>query len=238
MREGFRNRGCPVVCDGGHAPTLSQKARKGRAPSKVVIWEGPDPLHITQRDAISGEGFGTSSGIPRLPNPGKHGPPANPFQYTGRDFDSETGLRYYRARYYDQNVGRFLSEDPGETAPHDLCIAMSPTIRWSMLIQPGGTASTTTAIMFEYLMTKAIWSSKCRGTTGKPGTTPAQQSDAWSGPIPKGRYLMYPEELAVVRGSNDNPRFLRELGHLANSIASSTRLGEYVWSRRFLLPWR
>jgi len=37
---------------------------------------------------------------------------ANPFQYTGREFDSETGIYAYRARYYDQNVGRFLSEDP------------------------------------------------------------------------------------------------------------------------------
>ena len=37
---------------------------------------------------------------------------ANPFQYTGRDSDSETGLRYYRARYYDSMTGRFLSEDP------------------------------------------------------------------------------------------------------------------------------
>lgn len=36
----------------------------------------------------------------------------NPFQYTGRDFDSETGLRYYRARYYDPQTGRFTSEDP------------------------------------------------------------------------------------------------------------------------------
>jgi len=36
----------------------------------------------------------------------------NPFQYTGRDYDPETGLRYYRARYYDPNAGRFLSEDP------------------------------------------------------------------------------------------------------------------------------
>ncbi len=37
---------------------------------------------------------------------------ANPFLYTGREFDSETGIYEYRARYYDQNVGRFLSEDP------------------------------------------------------------------------------------------------------------------------------
>src|SRR5216684_4035843 len=36
----------------------------------------------------------------------------NPFQYTGRESDSETGLYYYRARYYDPSVGRFLSEDP------------------------------------------------------------------------------------------------------------------------------
>ena len=36
----------------------------------------------------------------------------NPFQYTGRDNDSETGLYYYRARYFDPRVGRFISEDP------------------------------------------------------------------------------------------------------------------------------
>ena len=36
----------------------------------------------------------------------------NPFQYTAREFDSETSLYYYRARYYDQSTGRFLSEDP------------------------------------------------------------------------------------------------------------------------------
>jgi RHS repeat-associated protein len=36
----------------------------------------------------------------------------NPFQFSGREFDSETGLYYYRARYYDPGSGRFLSEDP------------------------------------------------------------------------------------------------------------------------------
>ncbi len=35
----------------------------------------------------------------------------NPFQYTGREFDPETGIYEYRTRYYDQNVGRFLNED-------------------------------------------------------------------------------------------------------------------------------
>ena len=36
----------------------------------------------------------------------------NPLQYTGRESDAETGLYYYRARYYDPATGRLLSEDP------------------------------------------------------------------------------------------------------------------------------
>lgn len=36
----------------------------------------------------------------------------NPYRYTGREFDSETGSYYYRARYYDPQIGRFISEDP------------------------------------------------------------------------------------------------------------------------------
>ena len=36
----------------------------------------------------------------------------NPYAYTGREFDPETGLYYYRARYYDPTSGRFLSADP------------------------------------------------------------------------------------------------------------------------------
>ena len=35
-----------------------------------------------------------------------------PFSYTGREYDGESGLYFYRARYFDQNTGRFLSEDP------------------------------------------------------------------------------------------------------------------------------
>ncbi len=36
----------------------------------------------------------------------------NPFQYTARESDAETGLYFYRARYADTNTGRFISEDP------------------------------------------------------------------------------------------------------------------------------
>ena len=33
------------------------------------------------------------------------------FAFTGREWDPETGLHYYRTRYYDPAAGRFLSED-------------------------------------------------------------------------------------------------------------------------------
>ena len=35
----------------------------------------------------------------------------NRFMFTGREFDKETGLYYYRARYYKPEIGRFLQAD-------------------------------------------------------------------------------------------------------------------------------
>jgi RHS repeat-associated protein len=37
---------------------------------------------------------------------------ATRYQFTGREFDESTGLYYYRARWYDPQIGRFISEDP------------------------------------------------------------------------------------------------------------------------------
>jgi len=34
------------------------------------------------------------------------------YAFTGREWDQETGLYYYRARYYEPRAGRFLSQDP------------------------------------------------------------------------------------------------------------------------------
>lgn len=36
----------------------------------------------------------------------------NPYVYTGREYEPETGLYYYRARYYNATTGRFIQRDP------------------------------------------------------------------------------------------------------------------------------
>ena len=33
-------------------------------------------------------------------------------KFTGKDLDEDTGLYYFNARWYDQEIGRFISEDP------------------------------------------------------------------------------------------------------------------------------
>ena len=36
----------------------------------------------------------------------------NPYMFTGRRYDTGTSLYYYRARYYNPEIGRFLQTDP------------------------------------------------------------------------------------------------------------------------------
>ena len=36
----------------------------------------------------------------------------NTYAYTGKGYDSDADLYYFNARWYDSEVGRFISEDP------------------------------------------------------------------------------------------------------------------------------
>ena len=115
-----------VDADGSGAsasPTLTERYLHGPAVDQIlgqedasgnVFWMLTDHLG-TVRDLVNNSGavvnhltydsFGSllSATDPLL---------ASRYLLSGREFDSETELYYYRARYYDSSVGNFSSEDP------------------------------------------------------------------------------------------------------------------------------
>lgn len=71
--------------------------------------------HDYDYDAFGGDEMSTG-GTPTPVNP--HGGEFR-FGFAGREFDPTSGLYYYRARFYDAETGRFLSEDPTGFAAGD-----------------------------------------------------------------------------------------------------------------------
>jgi len=70
---------------------------------------------LTSVTSLSGQngGLATSYGYDSFGNLiSSSGALVNFYRYTGRDFDLETRIHYYRARYYDPASGRFVSADP------------------------------------------------------------------------------------------------------------------------------
>ena len=71
----------------------------------------------------------------------------NPYSFTGREHDSETGLHYHRARYYDPNIARWISEEPlGIDGPNLYWYALNnPVLQtdpyglWAFTATVGGT---------------------------------------------------------------------------------------------------
>lgn len=57
------------------------------------------------QDAITYDAWGNITGET---NPSARGL----YAWTGREIDVETGLQYNRARYYDPQTGRWMSQDP------------------------------------------------------------------------------------------------------------------------------
>ncbi|MBV9764303.1 MAG: hypothetical protein JOZ48_05605 [Acidobacteriaceae bacterium] len=55
---------------------------------------------------------GTGVSLPLNPWGTPYSAIGNPYVFTGRQMDEETGLYFYRARYYDPRKGRFLQRDP------------------------------------------------------------------------------------------------------------------------------
>jgi len=80
-----------------------------------------DHLGSTNGLADSSGNVSSSSSYDSFGNPSNAGF-ASRYQFTGREFDSFTGLQFSRARWYDPRIGRFISEDPIGFAAGDVNI--------------------------------------------------------------------------------------------------------------------
>ena len=118
----------------------------------------------------------------------------NPYSYTGRERDPESGLMYYRARYYAPAMGRFIGEDPLGFGAGDTNLqryALNNVLYWT---DPSGLDS----LQFDGSNLTLLDDSggvieQWPASSGAPGTTPADQNEPWSGPIPEGEYSADPD---------------------------------------------
>ena len=107
---------------GANQPVLDKRYLHGAGVDQVmaqesagnVVWHLTDHLG-TVRDLVNNSGAVVNHFV--YDSFGQVISESNPavdtrYLFTGREFDQEIGLYYYRARYYDQTTGRFLQSDP------------------------------------------------------------------------------------------------------------------------------
>jgi RHS repeat-associated protein len=107
-----------TIADYLNGPGIDNKLRQ--TASGAVSYFGTDHLGTTLSltdasgsltSTLNYDSFGNVTG----------GSTSTRYAYTGRELDTDTGLIYYRARWYDSQQGRFISEDP---------IRFSGSINW------------------------------------------------------------------------------------------------------------
>ncbi len=144
---------------------------------------------------------------------------ANPFQYTGREFDTETGLRYYRTRYYDSGLGRFASEDPSRfksVVNFYSYVSNNPTVR----IDPSGldwVYHQSSGLMNHLDNQTGITTEVCRGYAGHDlglnnplaQDIPGESPDSDAGPLPAGGYTIGPLQDNVTSNGTLLPDSMR-----------------------------
>ena len=77
----------------------------------------------------------------------------NVFYYTSRELEPETGDYFYRARYYDPKVGRFLSEDPIHFRGGDYNLYRYVESQPVMLTDPSGKSAKVVCFGVDFLAT-------------------------------------------------------------------------------------
>ena len=61
------------------------------------------------------------------PQGSEQSPSGNPYGFQGKRFDTETGLYFYETRYYEPELGRFISSD---------LLGIAPNAQWPNKFSP------------------------------------------------------------------------------------------------------
>ena len=112
----------------------------------------------------------------------------NPYSFTGREHDLETGLHYHRARYYSPDLARWISEDPIEFGGGDMNLYRYVFNNPVIYIDLFGKKCTYYQATGRLTCTKAKLDIKAYSGKGKHKNNPASEGIKDQGPIPKGRY--------------------------------------------------
>jgi RHS repeat-associated protein len=168
------------------------------------------------------------------------------YAFTAREWDAETGLYYYRARYYDPKIGRFLSEDPiGFQAGPNLYtyVSNNPT----NLVDPTGLMdfrfdqTSPVALPMSQLIPKcrgALSARACSGLTTLTGRLDcACRCDAW-----KWRAQVSIQAQVSVYYATDSPVYtpaaalaheMRHVAAISTMLQTLKSMGEQLEQRAF-----
>jgi RHS repeat-associated protein len=110
------------TANGSNQPVLDKRYFYGNGVDRIlaqenangsVLWALTDQLG-TVKDWVNNSGsvanhvvYDAFGGVVSQSNPAL----GSRYGFTGREFDAETGLYYYRSRYYNPGIGRFIGED-------------------------------------------------------------------------------------------------------------------------------
>ncbi|KAL9703689.1 hypothetical protein quinque_007207 [Culex quinquefasciatus] len=123
--------------------------------SVIADHEGSTRLVVKNGEVVAAYDYLPYGGRMRFYNSDPEGYVA--YQYTGQEFDEETGLYNYHARLYDPELGRFYQTDPKEEYPSPYKYAGNSPV---MMTDPDGELALTvvcviTAIVGAYLAASA-----------------------------------------------------------------------------------
>ena len=139
----------------------------------------------------------------------------NPFRYTGREFDSETGIYFYRARYYDPAPGRFMGEDLArfdQGGNFYVYVSNNPLV----FIDPTGLAKCCPSSNADQIQKdidnarRRLWALENTGTAVLPtdtGASVAAMTGCLSGGVVKGTNIRVPGQYIIdmKRDPNKDP---------------------------------